>query len=268
MGGVSLNPPTQYATDTNLRARQRLWNFQQPPFDIVGWTLDLAGLHPGVEARVLDVGCGNGVYLDQLRTRGIDATGCDLSRGMLSAAAGRLGSSRTQLVNASATRLPFATAAFDVVLAPHMLYHVDDRPAAARELRRVLRQGGRCVVVTNGPDHLRAIRDLVEAAAGEATPGWEMRNPATHAFSLANGAGQLTGAFDHVECVRTGAAPVLVTDAGIIADYVASTADHYEHEIGRPWAEVVAAVRVAVQADIDATGTFVARGESGAFVCS
>jgi ubiquinone/menaquinone biosynthesis C-methylase UbiE len=34
-----------------------------------------------------------------------------------------------RLVNADATRLPFGDAAFDVVLAPHMLYHVPDRTA-------------------------------------------------------------------------------------------------------------------------------------------
>lgn len=83
---VSLNPPTQYATDANLRARQRLWEHQQPSFDLVSWVLELAGLSAASTERALDVGCGNGLYLAQPRSRGNTATGCDLSQGMLDAA--------------------------------------------------------------------------------------------------------------------------------------------------------------------------------------
>jgi ubiquinone/menaquinone biosynthesis C-methylase UbiE len=97
----------------------------------------MSGRDGGAE-RVLDVGCGNGLYLAELRRRGIHAVGCDLSPGMLAAAA-----PHRELVNADVTALPFAPAACDVVLAPHMLYHVADRATAARELRRVLRPGGR-----------------------------------------------------------------------------------------------------------------------------
>lgn len=264
---MSLNPPTQYADDANLRARQRLWESQQPAFDIVGWVLGLAGLDPpgprGFGGRVLDVGCGNGMYLRELRRRGIETAGCDLSIGMLSAAA-----DHTMLVNADAIRLPFGDGTFDVVLAPHMLYHIEDRAAAVRELRRVLAPGGVCVTVTNGADHMRALRTLTERAVRRATPDWEMRTRSTHAFSLDNGAEQLRVGFDDVECVRAvGAAPVRVTEAGIAADYVASVADLYQHETDRPWGEVVEEVRTEVQREIDARGAFVVNGSSGAFVC-
>lgn len=261
-GAGSLNPPTQYATDRNLRARQRLWEHQQPPFDLVSWVLDIAGLRAGSPADVLDVGCGNGAYLHQLRARRIGAVGCDLSAGMLASAR-----PHEALVNADATRLPLAASTFDVVLAPHMLYHVPDRAAAVRELRRVLRPGGRCVAVTNGSDHMRSLRTLVEAAVRIATPGWEMRNPSTHAFSLENGEAQLRVAFEHVTCLRATAAAVVLTDADVAADYVASTADHYQSETARPWSDVVEDVRRAVQREIDTSGSFVVRGECGAFVC-
>ncbi len=44
---MTTNPATQYATDRNLRARQRLWERQEPGFDVVAWTLDLVGVMPG-----------------------------------------------------------------------------------------------------------------------------------------------------------------------------------------------------------------------------
>lgn len=262
---MSLNPPTQYATDANLRARQRLWQYQQPPFDLVSWVLELAGLGPGSMERVLDVGCGNGLYLAQLRSWSIDATGCDLSQGMLASAS----ATGLNLVNADVTRLPFPASAFDVVLAPHMLYHVADRAAAAVEMRRVTRPGGRCVVVTNGADHMQSLRSLVESAVRKATPGWEMRNPSTHVFSLDNGEDQLRSAFGEVACVHaTAAAPVVLTDASVAADYAASVEDHYQAETTRPWSKVVDDVRRSVQRQIDATGSFVVQGHSGAFICS
>ena len=261
---MALNPPSQYETDRNLRARQRLWELQDPPFDLVGWVLRLVDLTDPPGTHVLDVGCGNGAYLHELERRRIRATGCDLSLGMLSSAR-----PHPRLVNADVLALPFPSDRFDVVLAPHMLYHVDDRTTAARELRRVLRPAGRCVAVTNSEKHMGSLRALVEASVRKATPTWTMRSPATHAFSLENGAAQLRSAFESVTCVRPpDLAPVRITDAAIAADYVASLADHYQPQTTRPWAEVVGEVQVAVQQEIDQHGCFTVTGDTGAFVCS
>lgn len=260
---MALNPPTQYANDANLRARQRLWEHQQPPFDIVGWVLDLAGLADSSGRQVLDVGCGNGAYLRELEWRRIQAVGCDLSAGMLASTR-----QHPRLVNGDVTALPFRGDAFDVVLAPHMLYHVDDREAAAIELRRVLRSTGCCVIVTNGEKHMSSLRSLVEAAVRKATPTWAMRNPSTHAFSLENGEAQLRSAFEIVACIRpTDVTPVRITDAAPAAEYVASVADHYQRETTRPWGEIVEEVRIGVQQEIDKHGHFVVVGDTGAFVC-
>jgi hypothetical protein len=53
--GMRINPPSQYADDGNFRARQRLWEHQDPYFDLVAWALDLAAVAPG--KRLLDLGC-------------------------------------------------------------------------------------------------------------------------------------------------------------------------------------------------------------------
>jgi SAM-dependent methyltransferase len=256
---MTLNPPAQYADDRNLRARQRLWLHQDPPFDLVSWVLDLAGLAPG--SRVLDVGCGNGRYLRAMRVRQILAAGCDLSLGMLRSAA------HPVLLNADVTALPVTDGSFDVVLAPHMLYHVPDRDAAARELRRVLAGRGACIAVANGARHLRSLRHLIRQAIGEGTAG-DQPAPAVAAFSLENGAAQLGVAFESVTCVRPdGVAPVVIRDAAVAADYVASAAGFHQGQVARPWQDVVEDVRRAVQAAIDADGAFVTAGDTGAFVC-
>jgi cyclopropane fatty-acyl-phospholipid synthase-like methyltransferase len=74
-----------------------------PEFDIAGWVLDLAGVMPGM--RVLDAGCGNGMYLRALRERQVNAVGCDLSPGMLRQA------EHPALVNADVTAFPARAAA-------------------------------------------------------------------------------------------------------------------------------------------------------------
>ena len=159
---MRLNPATQYVDDRNLSARQRLWQQQDPPFDLMNWVLDLAGVAPG--ERVLEVGCGNGRYLEALRNRGARAAGCDLSPGILRAAG------HPALLNADVTALPVRDGAVDLVLACHLLDLVPDRATAIRELGRVLAPGGRCVAVTNGAQHIRALRDLVEQAVGRSNP--------------------------------------------------------------------------------------------------
>jgi SAM-dependent methyltransferase len=255
-----VNPDAQYADDRNLRARQRLWGYKAGPFDLFTWVLDLAEVRAG--QRVLDVGCGNGAYLRALRGRAAEAVGCDLSLGMLRS------TGHPTLINADAARLPFGDAAFDIVLAPHMLYHVPDRAAAVGELRRVLRTDGVAVVVTNGAEHMRSLWQLVETAVRRTDPHWEVGNPLIHLFSLENGATQLGAAFASVTCVRPiGAPAVEIDDADVVADYVASVADHYQDEISRPWSEVVGEVRHAAQAVIDTEGVFTVTADTGAFVC-
>lgn len=191
-----LNPSTHYETDRNLAARQELWaaSRRDPQFDLFPWVLDLAGIDGSDSAAVLDVGCGNGEYEDEIARRRHDGLVCglDLSFGILRPAPG------TDQVNADVQRLPFQDQSFDIVLAPHMLYHVPDVEAAARECRRVLKPGGVFIAVTNGEGNIREYYELVQAAVAT---DWRMERPAERNFSLENGAEKLSSAFETVERV-------------------------------------------------------------------
>lgn len=106
--------------------------------------------------RVLDVGCGTGALAAAAVTRwpGVELDGTDISAGMLRIAfreAERLpgqASDRLRFTQASADRLPFADATFDVAVSAFVLQLVPSRFAALREIRRVLRPGGRLAYVT------------------------------------------------------------------------------------------------------------------------
>jgi SAM-dependent methyltransferase len=226
---------------------------------LVPWVLDLARLDGG--EAVLDAGCGNGSYLTGLRDRGHRGrvVGLDLSPGMLAAV-----TVPVPLVVGDVQALPVPDDAVDVALVPHVLHHVPDRQQAAAELRRVVRPGGRCVVVTNGEGNMAGLQALVEGAAGG---GWRWERPAETEFSLENGADQLGTAFDDVERVDLRRAAV-ITDPEVVAGYVASVRDHYEDQLppGR-WDAVVAAARRWAASGIGAQGELRLSTAMGAFVC-
>lgn len=256
--------PTQYVTDANLAARQRLWavSTREPSFSLFDWVLDVAGLAPASDADVLDVGCGNGAYEQKLSARGHrgQLVALDHSYGMVETIDPGIASR----VQADAQALPVRSASFDVVLAPHMLYHVPDVPAAAAECRRALRPGGLFVAVTNGATNIAGYLDLVERAVGS---GWQMSRPAEERFSLENGYDQLVGAFENVERVDCPPSEVIVTDVDALAGYVGSVGDHYGEEVEMAWDEVVDRVRALATEAIATRGALRWSTSMGAFVC-
>lgn len=111
--------------------------------------LALAGEVAGL--RVLDAGCGPGLYAEELLARGAVVTAVDASEPMLELARARLGERATVLRADLDDPLPFADASFDLVVSALVVHHVADRAAAFRELHRVLVPGGAAVVSTQHP---------------------------------------------------------------------------------------------------------------------
>ncbi|WP_394616358.1 methyltransferase domain-containing protein [Lentzea sp. JNUCC 0626] len=117
-------------------------------------------------ARVLDCACGIGTQAIGLALRGYEVVGADLSP-MAASRAVVEASARGVTVPAFAAdmrALPFADGSFDVVLAadnalPHLLT-AGDVLLALREMRRVLRLGGRIILSTRDYDAIRADRPL------------------------------------------------------------------------------------------------------------
>jgi ubiquinone/menaquinone biosynthesis C-methylase UbiE len=101
---------------------------------------------PVAGETALDAGCGTGIYTAWLAERGLELTGIDVNPGFLEAARRRAPAAR--LVEGTVTRLPFADGEFDLTLAVTLFCFLsrEERAAAARELVRVTRPGGRMVV--------------------------------------------------------------------------------------------------------------------------
>lgn len=112
--------------------------------------LDLACGGPG--DRVLDVATGTGALLRRLAHSEVaprEVTGLDASPPMLALARRRLPPD-WRLLAGDAERLPFPARSFDLVTACYLLHLLEptERAAVTRELARVLRPGGRAVLVT------------------------------------------------------------------------------------------------------------------------
>ena len=103
----------------------------------------LRRLAPSRGERVLDLGCGTGRALQIVD----GAIGADLSLEMLrQAPAGRVAGARAE-------DLPFRTGTFDAVLCTNSFHHYPDPLSTLREIRRVLRPGGRAALVDPNLDH-------------------------------------------------------------------------------------------------------------------
>lgn len=105
--------------------------------------------------RVLDVGCGTGRLAQELAVRGARVWGVDSSPQMLAEARARC-DRHIGLVEGRAEKLPFRDGWFERAVL-RLVAHLVDRPAAFRELTRVLRPGGRAVIATFRPEHFDRI---------------------------------------------------------------------------------------------------------------
>jgi len=92
--------------------------------------------------RILDVGCGTGANLLMLSQYG-DAEGVDVSEDALAFCRER-GLDKVRL--GAAEELPYEDGTFDLVTALDVVEHLDDDLAGLREMRRVLRPGGRVLL--------------------------------------------------------------------------------------------------------------------------
>jgi ubiquinone/menaquinone biosynthesis C-methylase UbiE len=108
--------------------------------------------------RVLDVGCGTGLFLKSLAREhdALELTGLDLSEHMLTEARRDAKPARSPaptFVQGSVYEMPFADGAFDVALNTVSCHFYLEQVRAFREIRRVVAPGGRffCAALTSGP---------------------------------------------------------------------------------------------------------------------
>jgi SAM-dependent methyltransferase len=245
-----------YASSTNLARRQALFEFPDaerssgpPLLERIEWT--------GTE-RVLDAGCGNGVWIRALATGpgASPVVGLDLSMGMIADTRAGLGAEQPLIVG-DVQSLPFGSGRFDVVLCLWMLYHVTDQRAALEECRRVLRPGGHLLATTNAtdppPPFAQVLHAALEAATGQARDRW-LPLPS---FRAENGEDVLRPVFGRVDTSRHVAAFAVPTPEPVLAamDSVRGPVEVFTG-LAIDWGEVQRVARALIAERIERDGVF------------
>ncbi len=155
-----------------FRARGADWDEMRalglPAAEVEAALLSL--LPPSPIARLLDIGTGTGRLLEMLAPHVHGAVGVDASRAMLALARARLGQPGLRHCSvrlADMYRLPMDHAGFDAAVMQMVLHHAEDPAAALAEAARVLRPGGRLMVVDlDRHDDAEAVRRLAHRWPG------------------------------------------------------------------------------------------------------
>jgi ubiquinone/menaquinone biosynthesis C-methylase UbiE len=163
--------------DEGLRvSAQTIRRYARPPRD-TAYPLEYAYCQLGDVAgkRIVDFGCGSGANSVLLADRGAHVWGIDISEDLLRLAKRRLAVSGREggatFIAGSAHDMPFPDGSIDVVFGIAILHHLD-LDLVSREVRRVLRPGGRAIFqepVRNSP-MIRFVRSLIPYHAPDISP--------------------------------------------------------------------------------------------------
>ena len=96
------------------------------------------------KAKILDVGCGRGDFLEAFQTQGLEASGIDREPSAASVAP----SVAVKYCDLEKDTFPFADGTFDVVFSKSVLEHLFNPEKFLLECRRILKPGGRIVLMT------------------------------------------------------------------------------------------------------------------------
>ncbi len=213
----------QYENSSNLKARINIHEL----FSInkYGWMpyffeqINLKG-----KMKILELGCGDGslwVKNYEKLPKNIDITLTDFSPGMLEDAKNNLGKmqKRFKFKIVDAETIPYKDETFDVVIANHMLYHVNDIDKAFSEIYRALKKGGVFYAATVGKSHMKEMRSIVSELGVDmvTTKSFE----ATEKFQLENGMDIFKKWFKDIKLTRYDDG-LFVTEATPLLDYILS----------------------------------------------
>lgn len=166
--GMEKSLKNQYQNASNISSRISLHSeYSYNKQGWFPWIFEQCEIKSGM--KILELGCGNGsLWVDNYDKipRDVSITLSDISSGMLRDARRAITEinprdKRFQFVEADASMIPFEDDCFDMVIANHVLFYVDDIDKMCKEVQRVLGDGGRFVCSTYSENHMKEISQLV-----------------------------------------------------------------------------------------------------------
>jgi SAM-dependent methyltransferase len=199
-----------------------------------------APVRPG--DRVLDVGCGTGVFLRMCVDRGATVSGIDAAETLLEVARGRVPEADIRLGDMQS--LPYPDDTFDLVTGFTSFFFAEDIVAALEEAGRVARPGAPVVIQVFGrPEHcgLEAVKGAVAQFRGEAHRSYWRPGVAEE---LAQQAGlALTASFDMSFDYRYANETAMLDAMGAAGGGALAAGPEREHEVRAAIAAALAPCR-------------------------
>ena len=164
--GMEKSFKNQYKSATNIAARINLHSlYAQNRQGWFPWIYENLCMEDGM--KILELGCGDGTLWMENKEKLPDrvvVTLSDISEGMLRDARRAIGTGdgRFSFRSFDCHRIPYGEEQFDLVIANHVLFYCQDVQAVCREVKRVLKPGGRFVCSTYGREHMKEVSRLVQ----------------------------------------------------------------------------------------------------------
>ncbi len=155
---------THYATRTEPHSLQWFQEIEAYRYGTYApWMASVMEFDAHAGHDVLEIGGGVGTDLSQFAKHGARVTDLDLSAGHLALAQENFERRGLQgrFVHHDAEDLPFADNSFDLVYSNGVLHHTPNTTSVVREIRRVLRPGGRAIVMMYAEHSIHYWRELV-----------------------------------------------------------------------------------------------------------
>lgn len=124
------------------------WATVQEPTGNAGYEYALHFLKPKQHDKMLDIGCGSGIFANLAMNSGADMTGFDATRELIEEAKSRNPS--IKFLTGEMEELPFVDSTFDIVTGFNSFQYASDVKHALSEAKRVLKDNGRLVVMIWG----------------------------------------------------------------------------------------------------------------------
>ncbi len=145
------------------RVMLRFMNFGHAP--LTNWGLSLVEIHDGW--TMLDIGCGGGATLKRLlkRSKGAQVYGIDISEESVAKARkvnAKVLDRQVFVTQGSAEKLPYEDNKFDLVTAVETVYFWPDLPNCLKEVRRVVKPGGRFAIMVEVLENDSVWTDVVD----------------------------------------------------------------------------------------------------------
>ncbi|WP_201746221.1 class I SAM-dependent DNA methyltransferase [Veronia nyctiphanis] len=137
----------EYASEYDVAIQGNLYNakFERP--SLLSLLTELEG------KKLLDLGCGPGVYAQELISRGASVTAIDNSEDMIEITRAKIGSNHKAYVQDISIGLPNEKSGeFDVVICPLAIHYLKDLNPLFSDVRRVLKHNGQFIFSTNHPN--------------------------------------------------------------------------------------------------------------------